>query len=52
MDVDYSAYEGWEMKGRVETVLSKGKMIVSDNIYHGQPGDGVYLPRGLSQLRI
>ncbi|MEX0864088.1 MAG: dihydropyrimidinase [Acidimicrobiia bacterium] len=52
MDVDYSAYEGWEMKGRVETVLSKGKVIVSDNTYHGQPGNGVYLPRGLSQYRI
>jgi dihydropyrimidinase len=52
MDVDYSAYEGWEMKGRVETVLSKGKVIVSDNTYHGEPGDGVYLPRGLSQYRI
>jgi len=52
MDVDYSAYEGWEMKGRVETVLSKGRVIVSDNTYHGQPGDGVYLPRGLSQCLI
>ena len=52
MDVDYSAYEGREMKGRVETVLSKGKVIVSDNTYHGEPGDGVYLPRGLSQCLI
>ena len=52
MDVDYSAYEGWEMKGRVETVLSKGKVIVSDDTYHGKPGDGEYLPRGLSQYTI
>ena len=50
MDVDYSAYEGWEMKGKVETVLSKGKVIISDDQYLGSPGDGEYLPRGTSQL--
>ena len=52
MDVDYSAYEGWEMVGKIETVLSKGKVIISDDTYHGQPGDGEYLPRGASQCRI
>jgi dihydropyrimidinase len=52
MDVDYSAYQGWEMKGRVETVLSKGTVIVSDDAYHGKAGDGEYLPRGLSQYTI
>ncbi len=50
MDVDYSAYEGWEMKGKVETVLSKGKVIITDNQYLGSPGDGEYLVRGTSQL--
>jgi dihydropyrimidinase len=49
MDVDYSAYEGWEMTGKVETVLSKGKAIIADDAYHGSPGDGEYLPRGTSQ---
>ncbi len=52
MDVDYSAYEGWEMTGKVETVLSKGKVIIADDQYHGQPGDGEYLARGTSQLSI
>jgi dihydropyrimidinase len=52
MDVDYSAYEGWEMSCKVETVLSKGKVIVSDDTYHGKPGDGEYLARGLSQYTI
>ena len=52
MDVDYSAYEGWEMTGKVETVLSKGKVIVSDDTYHGSPGDGEYLARGTSQYVI
>jgi dihydropyrimidinase len=52
MDVDYSAYEGWEMSGKVETVLSKGSVIISDDAYHGKPGDGDYLARGLSQLSV
>jgi dihydropyrimidinase len=52
MDVDYSAYEGWEMTGKVETVLSKGKVIISDDTYHGQPGDGEYLARESSQYLI
>jgi dihydropyrimidinase len=52
MDVDYSAYEGWEMSGKVDTVMSKGKVIVSDDSYHGSPGDGQYLARGLSQYLV
>ncbi len=52
MDVDYSAYEGVELTGKVETVLSKGKVIISDNAYHGAKGDGEYLKRGLSQYLL
>ena len=52
MDVDYSAYEGWDVAGKIETVLSKGKVIISDDAYHGVPGDGEYLHRGLSQYKV
>jgi len=52
MDVDYSAYEGWEMRGKVDTVMSKGKVIVADDQYHGSPGDGEYLVRGTSQYGV
>jgi dihydropyrimidinase len=52
MDVDYSAYEGWEMVGKVETVLSKGKVIIANDEYLGSPGDGEYLARGTSQTMI
>ena len=52
MDVDYSAYEGWDVAGKIETVLSKGKVIIADDAYHGAPGDGEYLHRGLSQCKI
>jgi dihydropyrimidinase len=51
MDVDYSAYEGWEMRGKVDTVMSKGKVIVADD-YLGSPGDGEYIARGASQYTI
>ncbi|MDA2978413.1 MAG: dihydropyrimidinase [Actinomycetota bacterium] len=45
MDVDYSAYEGMEVKGKVETVLLRGKVIIEDDQYLGSKGDGAYLPR-------
>jgi dihydropyrimidinase len=49
MRVDYSAYEGYEMTGKVETVLSRGNVIITDGGYHGKPGDGQYLKRGSNQ---
>ena len=52
MRVDYSAYEGLEITGKVETVLSRGKIIISDGAYRGTAGDGRYLRRGFSQLLI
>ncbi|HUF14933.1 MAG TPA: dihydropyrimidinase [Acidimicrobiia bacterium] len=52
MDVDYSAYEGWEMTGKVETVLSKGKVVIADDQYVGSPGDGEYISRGTSQYTL
>ena len=52
MDVDYSAYEGWEMTGKVETVISKGKVIVTNGQYLGSAGDGEYIARGTSQYTI
>jgi len=52
MDVDYSAYEGWEMSGKVETVISKGKVIISDDQYLGSPGDGEYIARDTSRYNI
>ncbi|HJP15519.1 MAG TPA: dihydropyrimidinase [Acidimicrobiales bacterium] len=48
MNMDYSAYEGIEVDGKIDTVMSKGKVIISDDAYHGTKGDGNYLKRGLS----
>jgi len=47
MDVDYSAYEGKRVQGRVETVLLRGKVIIDGDQYLGETGDGSYIPRDL-----
>jgi dihydropyrimidinase len=52
MNMDYSAWEGFEIDGHVDTVLSRGKVIVDDNQYLGTKGDGRYVKRGLSQYLI
>ena len=49
MNMDYSAWEGFEIDGHVDTVLSRGKVIVDDDEYLGRKGDGQYLKRDLSQ---
>jgi dihydropyrimidinase len=48
MNMDYSAWEGFEVDGHVDTVLSRGKVVVDDGEYLGAKGDGRYLKRGLS----
>jgi dihydropyrimidinase len=45
MDVDYSCYEGMEVQGGSDIVLSGGKVIVEDGIYTGSKGDGRFLRR-------
>ncbi|MET9291361.1 dihydropyrimidinase [Streptomyces sp. NPDC003077] len=49
MNVDYSAYEGKEITGRVETVLSRGEVVVDAGQFTGRAGHGQYVPRGLCQ---
>jgi dihydropyrimidinase len=49
MNLDYSAWEGYEINGHVDTVISRGKVIIDDNQYLGTKGDGKYIKRGLSQ---
>jgi dihydropyrimidinase len=49
MNVDYSAYEGLQVTGKVQTVLSRGRVIVDGGEYHGEPGHGQFLKRDLCQ---
>jgi dihydropyrimidinase len=45
MNVDYNCYEGLEVTGVSETVLSRGKVIIEDGRFVGKSGDGNFLKR-------
>ncbi|MFF5389255.1 dihydropyrimidinase [Streptomyces sp. NPDC013012] len=49
MNVDYSAYEGRTVTGRVETVLSRGEPVIDRRTYVGRAGHGVFTPRSTCQ---
>src|SRR5215213_1461548 len=46
MNVDYSAYEGWEVTGKVKTVLLRGKVAIEDNKCKLEKGYGRFVKRG------
>src|SRR5882762_6471848 len=46
MNVDYNTYEGKKIRGVVETVLSRGKVVIENGEYKGKAGDGQFLKRG------
>ena len=48
MNMDYSAYEGFKIDGKVDTVISRGTVIVENDNYIGTKGHGKYIKRGLS----
>jgi len=52
MNMDHSAWEGFEIDGHVDTVISRGKVVVDDNQYLGSKGDGKFVKRGLTQYLI
>jgi dihydropyrimidinase len=45
MNVDYSAFEGWEFEGRPETVTVRGEVAVRDGKFVGTIGRGEMLQR-------
>ncbi len=52
MNIDHSAYEGISVPGKVETVLSRGRVILDGGEYLGSKGHGQLLQRGLSSYLI
>jgi dihydropyrimidinase len=52
MAVDYSAYEGMSITGRVETVLSRGSVVIAGGEFRGSEGHGKFLTRDLSQYLV
>ena len=45
MRVDYSMFEGFEIRGNARTVISRGEVIVDNGQFFGKPGRGQYLKR-------
>lgn len=45
MNVDYNAFEGFEVKGEPVSVLSRGEFVIRDKRFVGRAGSGKYLHR-------
>jgi dihydropyrimidinase len=45
MKVDYNPYEGREVTGVPETVLSRGRVIIDQGKFVGRTGDGAFMKR-------
>lgn len=51
-NTDYSAYEGYVIDGKVDTVLSRGLVVLEHDTYTGRKGHGQFVKRGLSQYLV
>lgn len=45
MATDYSAFEGWEVKGRASVVTLRGEVVARDGKFVGKAGGGKMVPR-------
>ena len=52
MNMDHSAWEGFVIDGKVDTVISRGTIVVEGNAYVGRKGHGRFVRRGLSQYLV
>jgi dihydropyrimidinase len=52
MNIDHSSWEGYEIDGKVDTVLSRGTVLVENDDYVGRKGHGQFIKRGLSQYLV
>ncbi len=52
MNMDYSAWEGYEIDGHVDVVISRGTVIKDHTGYVGRAGHGRFVKRELSQNLI
>ena len=52
MNMDHSAWEGYEIDGHVDVTISRGDVLVEDGTYKGSKGRGRYLKRDLTQYLV
>jgi dihydropyrimidinase len=48
MNMDHSSWEGFEVDGKVETVISRGTVLIEGDQYLGRKGHGQFIKRGLN----
>ena len=46
MKVDYNPYEGREVTGAADTVISRGRVVIDGGKFVGRAGSGAFLKRG------
>jgi dihydropyrimidinase len=47
MNVDYNPYEGRQVTGATDTVLSRGRLVIENGVFVGRPGSGSFLKRAV-----
>jgi dihydropyrimidinase len=52
MNMDYSAWEGYEIDGHVDWVMSRGSVLVDGTGYVGSKTHGKFLKRDLTQYLV
>jgi dihydropyrimidinase len=52
MNVDYSGYEGWELTGKVKTVLLRGQVAIDNNQCLINKGYGKFIKRNKVDSKI
>jgi dihydropyrimidinase len=52
MNVDYSGYEGWEVTGKVKTVLLRGAIAIENNECKIEKGFGKFIKRNKVESKI
>lgn len=52
MNVDYSAYEGWPITGKVKTVVLRGKVAIDNEQCFVEKGYGKFIKRNKVQQKI
>ena len=52
MNVDYSGYEGWEVVGKVKTVVLRGSVAIENGECLLQKGYGKFIKRSKVKGRI
>jgi dihydropyrimidinase len=45
MKVDYNPYEGRQVTGATDTVLSRGHLVIENGLFVGRHGAGSFLKR-------